>query len=114
MKEMMSKIVIVLVSVAFIALISFITKLTLINHNQGQEIARLKAELKEASALLETQNAQILMDKLEIESYKNKSKEIKERIITRYVNTSTQDKECEAQLNVIQKALDIFYTRDKQ
>ena len=95
------------------ALIGFITKLTLINHNQGQEISRLKSELKEASTLLEMQNAQILMDKLEIESYKNKSKEIKERVITRYVNTSTQDKECEAQLNAIQKALNVFYTRNK-
>lgn len=111
---MISKIAIISACVAFIALIGFIAKLTLINHNQGQEIARLKAELKEASILLETQNAQILMDKLEIESYKNKSKEIKERVITRYVNTSTQDKECEAQLNAIQKALNVFYTRDKQ
>lgn len=112
-KEMMNKAVIIAVSIAFITLIGFISTLSVWNHNQGKEIAKLKAELANASTLLQAQNAQILQDKLDLEAYQNSAKEVKERVVTRYVNTSTQDKACEAQLSAIQNALQTFYTRDK-
>lgn len=109
----MSKAAIIAISIAFITLIGFISTLSLWNYTQGKEIARLKAELANASTLLQTQNAQILQDKLDLEAYQAKAQEIRERVITRYVNTSTQDKACEAQLSAIQKALKTFYTRGR-
>ena len=109
----MSKATIIAVSLAFVTLIGFISTLSVWNHNQGREIAKLKSELANASTLLSAQNAQILADKLELESYQAQASEIRERVVTRYVNTSTQDKACEAQLSAIQKTLETFYTRGK-
>lgn len=109
----MSKAVIIVVSVAFITLLGFISTLSLWNHTQGREIARLKSELANASTLLQAQNAQILQDKLDLEAYQAKAQEIRERVVTRYVNASTQDKACEAQLGAIKKALQTFYTRGR-
>lgn len=107
----MSKAVIIAVCVAFITLIGFISTLSVWNYTQGREIAKLKSELANASTLLQAQNAQILQDKLDLEAYQAQAQEVKERIITRYINTSTQDKACEAQLSAIQKALKTFYKR---
>lgn len=109
----MSKAVIIAVCIAFITLIGFISTLSVWNHNQGKEIARLKSELANASTLLQAQNAQILQDKLDLETYQAQVQKVKERVVTRYVNTSTKDKACEAQLSAIQKALETFYTRGK-
>ncbi|KAA8711134.1 hypothetical protein [Helicobacter canis] len=109
----MSKTTILAVCIAFITLIGFISTLSVWNHNQGKEIAKLKSELANASTLLQAQNAQILQDKLDLEAYQAKAQEVRERVITRYVNTSTQDKVCEAQLSAIKQALQIFYARSK-
>lgn len=109
----MSKAAIIAISIAFITLIGFISTLSVWNYTQGKEIARLKSELANASTLLQTQNAQILQDKLDLEAYQAQAQEVKERVITRYVNTSTKDKACEAQLSAIQKSLETFYTRSK-
>lgn len=109
----MSKATIIVVSLAFITLIGFISTLSIWNYTQGKEIARLKAELANASTLLDTQNKQILQDKLDLEAYQAKAQEIRERVVTRYVNTHTKDKACEAQLSAIKNALEIFYTRNK-
>lgn len=109
----MSKATIIAVSVAFIALLGFISTLSVWNYTQGKEIAKLKGELANASTLLDTQNKQILQDKLDLEAYQAKAQEIRERVVTRYVNTHTKDKACEAQLNAIKNALEIFYTRSK-
>lgn len=110
----MSKAVIIVVAVAFITLIGFISTLSVWNHNQGKEIAKLKAELANASTLLDTQNKQILQDKLELEAYQAKAQEIHKQVVTRYVNITTKDKACEAQLSAIKDALEIFYTRGKR
>lgn len=110
----MSKATIIAVAIAFITLIGFISTLSVWNHNQGKEIARLKAELANASTLLDTQNKQILQDKLDLEAYQAQAQEIRERVVTRYVNTHTKDKACEAQLSAIKNALEIFYTRSKR
>lgn len=109
----MSKAVIIAVCVAFITLIGFISTLSVWNHNQGKEIAKLKSELANASTILQAQNAQILQDKLDLEAYQEKAQEVKERVVTRYINTSTKDKACEAQLSAIQKSLETFYTRGR-
>ena len=109
----MSKATILAVCIAFITLIGFISTLSVWNYTQGKEIAKLKAELANASTLLQAQNAQILQDKLDLEAYQAKAQEIRERVVTRYINTSTQDKACEAQLSAIKKALETFYTRGK-
>ena len=103
-----------IISIAFITLIGFISTLSVWNHNQGKEIARLKGELANASTLLDTQNKQILQDKLDLEAYQAKAQEIRERVVTRYVNTHTKDKACEAQLSAIKNALEIFYTRSQK
>lgn len=110
----MSKVAIIAVSIAFITLISFIGSLSFINHSQGKEIAKLKAELANASTLLQAQNAQILQDKLELERYTKEAQKTKERIVTRYVNMSVKDRDCETQLNAIKKAIETFYARDKK
>ena len=109
----MNKVAIIAISIAFITLIGFISTLSVWNYTQGKEIAKLKSELANASTLLQAQNAQILADKLELESYQAQAQEVKERIVTRYINTSTKDKACEAQLSAIQKALETFYTRNR-
>lgn len=109
----MSKAAIIAISLAFITLIGFISTLSLWNHNQGKEIARLKSELANASTLLQAQNAQILQDKLDLKAHQAQAQEVKERVITRYINTSTKDKACEAQLSAIKKALETFYARSK-
>lgn len=109
----MSKAVIIVVSLAFITLLGFISTLSVWNYTQGKEIAKLKSELANASTLLQAQNAQILQDKLDLEAYQAKAQEVREQIVTRYVNTSTQDKACEAQLGAIKKALQTFYTRGR-
>lgn len=110
----MSKATIIVVSIAFIALLGFISTLSVWNYTQGKEIARLKGELANASTLLQAQNAQILQDKLDLEAYQAKASEARERVVTRYVNTHTKDKECEAQLSAIKNALEIFYTRSQK
>ena len=109
----MSKAVIIVIAVAFITLLGFISTLSVWNYTQGKEIARLKSELANASTLLQAQNAQILQDKLDLQTYQAKAQEVREQIVTRYVNTSTQDKACEAQLGAIKKALQTFYTRGR-
>lgn len=109
----MSKATIIVISVAFIALLGFISTLSAWNYTQGKEIARLKGELANASTLLDTQNKQILQDKLNLEAYQAQAQEIRERVVTRYINTHTKDKACEAQLNAIKNALEIFYTRSQ-
>lgn len=110
----MSKATIIVVSIAFIALLGFISTLSVWNYTQGKEIARLKGELANASTLLQAQNAQILQDKLDLEAYQAKASEARERVVTRYVNTHTKDKACEAQLSAIKNALEIFYTRSQK
>lgn len=110
----MSKATIIVVSIAFIALLGFISTLSVWNYTQGKEIARLKGELANASTLLQAQNAKILQDKLNLEAYQAKASEARERVVTRYVNTHTKDKACEAQLSAIKNALEIFYTRSKK
>lgn len=107
----MSKAAIIAISIAFITLIGFISTLSVWNYTQGKEIAKLKSELANASTLLQAQNAQILQDKLDLQAYQAKAQEIRERVITRYVNTSTQDKACEAQLSAIKQAVQVFYKR---
>lgn len=109
----MNKAAMIAISVAFITLIGFISTLSVWNYTQGKEIARLKAELANASTLLQTQNAQILQDKLDLEAYQAQASEARERVVTRYVNVSTQDKACEAQLSAIKKALQTFYQRGR-
>lgn len=109
----MSKAAIIAISLAFITLIGFISTLSVWNYTQGREIAKLKSELANASTILQAQNAQILQDKLDLEAYQAQAQEVKERVVTRYVNTSTQDKACEAQLSAIQKALETFYARGR-
>ena len=109
----MSKATIIVVSLAFITLIGFISTLSIWNYTQGKEIAKLKGELANASTLLDTQNKQILQDKLDLEAYQAQAQEIRERVVTRYINTHTKDKACEAQLNAIKNALEIFYTRSQ-
>lgn len=109
----MNKAAIIAISIAFITLIGFISTLSVWNYTQGKEIAKLKAELANASTLLQAQNAQILQDKLDLEAYQSQAQEIRERVVTRYINTSTQDKACEAQLSAIKKALETFYTRGR-
>ena len=108
----MNKAAIIAISVAFITLLGFISTLSVWNYTQGKEIAKLKSELANASTLLQTQNAQILQDKLDLEAYQAQASEARERVITRYVNVSTQDKACEAQLSAIKQALQTFYTRE--
>lgn len=103
-----------IISITFIALIGFISTLSVWNYTQGKEIAKLKGELANASTLLQAQNAQILQDKLDLEAYQAKAQEIRERVVTRYINTHTKDKACEAQLSAIKNALEIFYTRSKR
>ena len=107
----MNKAAIIAISVAFITLLGFISTLSVWNYTQGKEITKLKSELANASTLLQAQNAQILQDKLDLEAYQAKASEARERVVTRYVNVSTQDKACEAQLSAIKKALQTFYTR---
>lgn len=110
----MSKTTILAVCVVFITLLGFISTLSVWNYTQGKEIAKLKAELANASTLLQAQNAQILQDKLDLEAYQAQASEARERVVTRYVNVSTQDKACEAQLGAIKQALKTFYARERQ
>lgn len=110
----MSKAVIIVVSLAFITLIGFISTLSVWNHNLGKENARLKAELAESSTLLQAQNAQILQDKLDLEAYQAKAQEIRERVVTRYKTIALPaGKGCESELEAIKQALQVFYTRGK-
>lgn len=110
----MSKAVIIVVSLAFITLIGFISTLSVWNYTQGKEIARLKAELAESSTLLQTQNAQILQDKLDLEAYASKVSEARERVVTRYKTIALPaGKGCERELEAIKQALQVFYQRDK-
>ena len=110
----MSKAVIIAVCVAFITLIGFISTLSVWNHNLGKENARLKAELANASTLLDVQNKALEKQKLDTEAYKKQAKEVKERIITRYQTITTPakvSKDCQAELESIKQALGIFYDR---
>lgn len=111
----MSKAVILAVCIAFITLIGFISTLSVWNYTQGKEIAKLKAELANASTLLQAQNAQILQDKLDLEAYQAKASEIRERVVTRYKTiTPPAENSCESELESIKQALQVFYTRGKQ
>ena len=110
----MSKAVIIVVAVAFITLIGFISTLSVWNYTQGREIAKLKAELANASTLLQAQNAQILQDKLDLEAYQAKAQEIRERVVTRYKTIALPaGKGCECELEAIKQALQVFYQRGK-
>lgn len=110
----MSKAVIIVVSLAFITLLGFISTLSVWIYTQGKEIARLKAELAESSTLLQAQNAQILQDKLDLEAYQAKAQEIRERVVTRYKTIALPaGKSCESELEAIKQALQVFYQRGK-
>ena len=65
----MSKAVIIVVAIAFITLIGFISTLSVWNHNLGKENARLKAELANASTLLDVQNKALEKQKLDTEAF---------------------------------------------
>lgn len=110
----MSKAVIIVVAVAFITLIGFISTLSVWNHNLGKENARLKSELANASTLLQAQNAQILQDKLDLEAYQAQAQEIRERVVTRYktIALPAKNASCENELEAIKQALGIFYDRE--
>lgn len=111
----MSKAVIIVVAVAFITLIGFISTLSVWNHNLGKENARLKSELANASTLLDVQNKALEKQKLDTEAYKKQAKEVKERIITRYQTITTPakvSKDCQAELEAIKQTLGIFYDRE--
>ena len=110
----MSKAVIIVIAVAFITLLGFISTLSVWNYTQGKEIARLKSELANASTLLQTQNAQILQDKLDLEAYQAQASEARERVITRYKTiVLPAGKGCESELEAIKQALQVFYQRGK-
>lgn len=111
----MSKAVIIIVALAFITLIGFISTLSVWNHNLGKENARLKESIANYSTLLDVQNKALEKQKLDTETYKKQAKEVKERIITRYqtITTPTQvSKDCQAELEAIKQALGIFYDRE--
>lgn len=112
----MNKAAIIAISVAFITLIGFISTLSVWNYTQGKEIARLKAELANASTLLQTQNAQILQDKLDLEAYQAQASEARERVITRYktIALPAKNASCEEELEAIKQALQTFYTREQR
>lgn len=111
----MSKAVIIIVALAFITLIGFISTLSVWNHNLGKENARLKESIANYSTLLDVQNKALEKQKLDTETYKKQVKEVKERIITRYQTITTPaqvSKDCQAELNAIKQALGIFYDRE--
>lgn len=111
----MSKAVIIVVAVAFITLIGFISTLSVWNHNLGKENARLKESIANYSTLLDVQNKSLEKQKLDTETYKKQAKEVKERIITRYQTITTPaqvSKDCQAELEAIKQALGIFYDRE--
>lgn len=111
----MSKAVIIVVAVAFITLIGFISTLSVWNHNLGKENARLKESIANYSTLLDVQNKALEKQKLDTEAYKKQAKEVKERIITRYQTITTPaqvSKDCQAELEAIKQALGIFYDRE--
>lgn len=112
----MSKATILAVCIAFITLIGFISTLSVWNYTQGKEIAKLKAELANASTLLKAQNAQILQDKLDLRAYQAKASEIRERVVTRYktITPPVENPSCESELESIKQALQVFYTRGRQ
>ena len=111
----MSKAVIIVVAVAFITLIGFISTLSVWNHNLGKENAKLKESIANYSTLLDVQNKALEKQKLDTEAYKKQVKEVKERIITRYQTITTPaqvSKDCQAELEAIKQALGIFYDRE--
>lgn len=109
----MNKAAIIAISIAFITLIGFISTLSVWNYTQGKEIAKLKAELANASTLLQAQNAQILQDKLDLRAYQAQAQEIRERVVTRYktITLPAENPSCESELESIKQALQVFYTR---
>ena len=105
----MSKATIIAVCVAFITLLGFISTLSVWIYTQGKEIARLKAELANASTLLQAQNAQILQDKLDLEAYQAQASEARERVVTRYktIALPAKNASCERELEAIKQALQV-------
>lgn len=111
----MSKAVIIVIAVAFITLIGFISTLSVWNHNLGKENARLKESIANYSTLLDVQNKALEKQKLDTEAYKKQAQANKERIITRYQTITTPaqaSKDCQAELESIKQALGIFYDRE--
>lgn len=111
----MSKATIIMVSLAFITLIGFISTLSVWNHNLGKENAKLKESISNYYTLLDVQNKALEKQKLDTESYKKQAKEAKERIIMRYQTITMPaqvSKDCQAELEAIKQALGIFYDRE--
>ena len=110
---MFNKVIIIGGITAFVALLGFITTLSVWNHNLGKENADLKAKVSNLSTLIDTQNKQIMQDKLDLEAYQNAQPQVQEKIITKYqvVETTKGNTQCEKELNTIKKALRIYYER---
>lgn len=110
---MWNKVIIIGAITAFMALLGFITTLSVWNHNLGKENGRLKAQVANLNTLIDTQNKQILQDKIDIEAYQNAQPKVQEKIITKYqvVETIKGNTQCEKELNTIKKALRIYYER---
>lgn len=110
---MWNKIILGLIIVAFILLIGLISTIAVWHYTLSSENAKLKESLSNAKTLIDTQNKQILQDKLDIETYQNAKPQVEKKIITRYVNLgNTQGAtQCEKELNTIKQALRAFYER---
>lgn len=62
-----------------------------------------------ATYILESQNQALKSKELKTKEYEKQIPKIKETIITKYQIIKEKDKECQAQLQEVRRALDLYY-----
>lgn len=82
------------------------------NKKLEEEKTELMARVAKQESLIELRNQEVEKNKLEIEEYKNRKPEIKEKIITRYKTVKVETKTCETELGSVKDLLEVFNDRD--
>lgn len=114
----MNKVVIIIISVCFLALMALLGTLSGRVYALGQENAQLQASLANRESLLQAQNAAIEKQALDLEYYATQKERVREQIIMRYALPKEQGGKggrdmttCEAQIELLGDLLNEFYGR---
>ena len=109
---MINKILIGAGAVCFLAFITLLSGLFYVNNKLSTQLAEYKERLSEADTLMDYQNKAIAQQEIDMTNYLKNEAERADKIEIRYKYIPTADSQCEAQLEAINQAINVFYLRE--
>lgn len=96
----------------FIFFGGIVVSIILTNLYLKQRVQTLTEQNAATQKTLEIQNAQIEKNKIELKKYKKEKSDLVKKLENKYRVVQALEQNCEAQLQAVRNANDIFYNRD--